>query len=101
MRQRFVSGELPCVALVGILLAAFGLATTDDEALAPGKSGELEFPLMLERCRTHNQHSLRSKVPRQYFRGGDSLDGLAEPHVVTDQAAARARGAQDAFGLIG
>src|SRR5690606_1690838 len=84
-RQRVVSGELPRAVLVSILLAAVGLATTDHEALASGKSSELEFPLMLERCRTNNQHSLRSKVPRQYFRGGNSLDGLAEPHIVTDQ----------------
>lgn len=46
-RQRVVGGALPRAAL-GILLAAFGLAATDDEAFVPGKSGELQFPLVLE-----------------------------------------------------
>ena len=67
---------------------------------AAGEARDLALPLVLERGRADDQHALDAEVPGHDLRGGDGLDGLAQAHLVADQAAAGAGGEQRALALV-
>ena len=72
----------------------------DDQGLAVGEPLDLLLPLVLQRRRRDDQHALNAGNPGEDLGGGDGLDGLAQPHVVGDQAAAPLGGRQRADPLV-
>src|SRR5262249_2311702 len=64
-----------------IVVLALRPATIDDPrrvlALPAGETQKLALPLVFERGRADHRHPCDAEVPRQYFNGGDGLDGFA------------------------
>ena len=89
----------------GVVLLPLRPAAVDDArrifALSPREARDLALPLVFERGRADHQHFRDAKMPRQYFRRGDRLYGLAQSHVVADQRPAGPHREQRALGLIG
>ena len=87
-----------------IVLPALRPAAIDDPrrilASPAGEANDLALPLIFERGRADHQHPCDAEMPRQYFRCGNGLDGLAQPHLVADQCPAGPDREQRAFGLI-
>ena len=65
-----------------------------------GEAVDLALPLVLERRRADDQHALDAEVPRHDLGRGERLDGLAEAHLVADQAAPGPGGEQRPLALV-
>ena len=65
-----------------------------------GETGDLLFPLRLQRHGRHHEHALDAAQLAQQGAGGDRLHGLAEAHVVGEQRALPKRQVQHAVDLI-
>ena len=96
----FVIGDLAEIVQRVILLALHP-AAAHYPRLAPGKTGDFALPLVFQRSRADHQHLRHAEMPRQDFRRGDGLDGLAQAHVIADQGASGAHREQRALGLVG
>ena len=79
---------------------AAGAQAADDLDGAVAEALDLALPLVLERGRADDQDALDAEEPGHDLGGGDGLDGLAQAHLVADQAAAGPRGEQDALALV-
>ena len=99
-RDGVVGGDLPCAGR-RVLLPACRLAASDHHGAMTAEARKLDLPLMLERRGADDQHAFRAEMSGEYFGGGDRLDGLAEPHVVAEQAAAGPRREECALRLVG
>ena len=73
---------------------------TDHGRLAIREARDFSLPLVLERRRTDDQHTLDAELARHDLRRGNGLDRLAEPHLVGDQRAAGTGGKQRSLALV-
>ncbi len=72
----------------------------DDLRRPAGEALDLALPLVLERGGADDEDALDAEEAGHDLGGGEGLDGLAEAHLVADQAAAGPRGEQGAFLLV-
>ena len=72
----------------------------DDLAGASAAAFDLALPLVLERGGADDEDAFDAEVLGHDLGGGDGLDGLAEAHLVADEAAAGAGGEEDALALV-
>ena len=98
--ELLVVGDLAKIVL-GIFLLPLGATTGDHPGRATGEAKYFALPLVFQRRRADDEHLGCAEMPRQDFRRGDRLDGLAQAHLVTDHRAPGAHGKQCAFGLVG
>ena len=84
-----------------VLRSARGSQAADHQRLAVAEALNFFLPLMFERRGTDDQHAFHAEMPRQQLGRCDGLNGLSQAHLVTDQAAPRARRKQCTFRLIG
>jgi hypothetical protein len=68
-----------------VVLLPLRPATRKDACRAPGKARNLALPLVLERSRANDKHFGDAEMPGQNFRRRNGLDGLAQPHFVSNQ----------------
>ncbi len=71
-----------------------------DPGAASRETPDLAAPLRLERRRANDEHLVDVRLPRQELRYPDSLDRLAEPHVVRQDRAPGADGEGDPVELV-
>ena len=70
------------------------VAALDDLHRPAGELADLRFPLVLHRRRGDDQDALDAAFLGEQLGGGHRLHGLAEAHVVAEDAAAAAGGEQ-------
>lgn len=84
----------------GVLLLTSCAQSGDRQRPSVREARDLALPLVLERCRTDNQRALDAKLARPDLGRRERLDGLAQPHLIGNQAAAGACREERAFALV-
>lgn len=65
-----------------------------------GETFYLAFPLVFERCGAYDEDVVHKVFAKEQLSGADSLDGLAEPHLVSDDGATGFGGETDTLFLV-
>src|SRR5262245_30272437 len=74
--------------------------TADHLRTAVGEAFDFALPLVFQRGRTDDEHTLHAQKLAHDLGGGDTLDRLAEAHFIADQASAGAGREESSLALV-